>query len=154
MDLITSLSNELEQLLERFDHVNEASQAHGLQDAEIKGFQTQQMSLMMTDIPRARARLRVERERAGKIRKAFAVTPQLDLTGSDEAGWVCTLETYMIEGDIFFNSGVQGKGIFPKDARTDFRVAWRDLCKHRHGRVLELREIGQVEYRQKMKDSQ
>lgn len=156
MDPITFHSNELERLLEQFDRLNDKAQDPHLLENQREKIQAKQMALVMTEIPRARARLRVERERSGKIRKAYAIVPQLEVKGSDEKGWVCTFQTYMIEQDLFWNGApfVEGTGKTPHDARSDFWIAWRSLCKRRHGRNLELREIGTVEYRQKMKVAQ
>lgn len=156
MDAITFHSNELERLLEKFDDLTKRAQDPNLVEGDRESVQAKQMALVMTDIPRARARLRLEMEKAGKIRKAPAIVPQLEVKGSDESGWTCSFQTYMVEDDVFWNGAptVQGKGASPKDARSDFWIAWKSLCKRRHGRNLELREIGRPQYQQRMKAAQ
>jgi len=155
MDEITFQSNALERLLERFTTLVVESQNSDLSEEQREELQAKQMALLMTDIPRTRARLRVEREKLGKIRKAHANVPQLDIRNDGEV-WLCTFQTYIIDTDVFWNTAplLQGRGQSPKDARSDFWIAWRELCNRRHGRNMELREICRVEYQQLLKVAQ
>lgn len=155
MDQVTFQSNQLERLLTRFDRITEKLCYGDLSENERTDLQVRQMSLVTDEIPQSRAKLRLEMERAGMLGKAHAAVPCLEMHGSDESGWTCTFQTYMVEDDMFWNnSEVKGTGASPKDARSDFWVAWRNLSKRRHGRNIELREVGRVAYQQMVKAAQ
>jgi len=152
MDPVALYTAELTNQFAKLDALVAQAMEPQLSEYDRERLQAEQMALIMTGVPRARANLRIEMERAGQVHEDHAIVPKLEMKGSDEEGWVCTFNQYLIGDDLFWNSAplVMGRGFTPSDARSDFWIAWKGLGYRRHHRGLKLREVGRAEFNQRL----